>query len=69
MRLIHWLFQSHKKRCRHFCVTCKYYYECNPMSFDQASKKLDRIDEKIKRTTKRLDRYIEEYKQVAKVMR
>lgn len=69
MRLVHWLFESRKKKCKHCCLFCKYYHECNPMSYEAKVKKLERIDERIKRTTKKLDRHIEEYKRIANTMR
>lgn len=68
MRLVHWLFRSRKKKCKHCCLFCKYYHECNP-NFNRKERKLNRIDEKIKRTTKKLDRHIEEYKRIADTMR
>jgi len=72
MRFLHWLLESRKKKCKSFYVTCKYFDECKGefgTSYDRKARKLDRIDEKIKRTTKKLDRHIEEYKRIANTMR
>lgn len=27
-RIFHWIFASRKKQCRHCCINCQYFTEC-----------------------------------------